>query len=336
MNAKTMNPEDPWQSIVRPEQAARISGRRIDPQLPWDLFWAVDSAHHCLLVLQHRTEATPSRRLPKLRGLRVEAQLVSEGQQLVIRLLDREQKAIFYRFCTDVVQATALAKTEKEAVERFLGRTWRWHRLLRAGRAPGLTEEQQRGLIGELRLLEQRLLPLLGATASTRCWTGPLDAPRDFEISAVHVEAKTCGPTQTGVVISSEQQLDLAGCDRLFLYVAKVAVAAEAPEDGVTVTDAAKRARAAIEAVNPLAVDIFEERLFATGFDWDHDYSDRPWLVTGETLFEVRDEFPRLTPGMIPAGVENLSYRLALRTCADYEVDFAALEAAVKGDSDGA
>ena len=319
-----------------PEQATRISGRRVDPQLPWDLFWAVDNENHCLLVLQHSTVASHSRRLPKLRGLRVEAQEVPDGQQLVIRLLDREQRPIFYRFCTDVVQATALAKTEQEAVERFLGRTWRWHRLLRAGRAPGLTEEQQRGLIGELRLIEQRLLPLLGATASSRCWTGPLDAPRDFEIAAVHVEAKTCGPTQTGVVISSEQQLDSAGCDRLFLYVAQVAVATEAPEDGVTVTDAAKCARAAIEAANPLAVDIFEERLFATGFDWDHDYSDRPWLVTGETLFEIRDEFPRLTPSMIPAGVENLSYRLALRTCADYEVDFAALEAAVKGDSDGA
>ncbi len=336
MNVKTMNSEDPWRDIVRPEQTARISGRRVDPQLPWNLFWAVDGDDHCLLVLQHRTETTPSRRLPKLRGLRVEAQVVPEGQQLLIRLLDREQRAIFYRFCSDVVQAAALAKTEQEAVERFLGRTWRWHRLLRAGRAAGLTDQQQRGLIGELRLIEKRLLPWLGATASTRCWTGPLDAPRDFEISAVHIESKTRSPTQTGVLISSEQQLDLAGCDRLFLFVAQVAAATEAPEDGITVTDAAQSARSAIEAVNPLAVDIFEERLFATGFDWDQDYTDRRWLVAGEALFEVREEFPRLAPSMIPAGVENVNYRIALRMCADYEIDFATLEAAVKGDSDGA
>ncbi len=335
MSAKMMKAEDPWRAIARPERAERISGRRVDSHLPWGLFWAVDSDDHCLLVLRHATEPVPSRRLPKLRGLRVEALPAPDGQQLLIRLLDREQRALFHRFCADVVQATALAKTEQEAVERFLGRTLRWHRLLRAGRVAGLTEDEQRGLVGELRLIEKRLLPLLGATASIRCWTGPLDAPRDFEISAVHIEAKTRGPTQTRVVISSEQQLDSAGCERLFLHVAQVAVAPEGAEGGITVADAARRARSAIQAVNPLAVDIFEERLFATGFNWDHDYSDRPWLVTGETLFEVREGFPRLTPGMVPAGVENVSYRLSLRTCADYRVDFAVLEAAIKGVHDG-
>ena len=329
-----MTSEDPWKDIHPPEQATLISGRRIDPQLPWDLFWAVDSDGHCLLVLQHGTEATPSRRLPRLRGLRVEAQAVSEGEQILIRLLDREQREIFYRFCRDVVRATGLAKTEKEAVERFLGRTWRWHRLLRTGRDAKLTDEQQRGLIGELRMIEKHLLPLLGATASARCWTGPLDAPRDFEISTVHIEAKTRGPTQKGVVISSEQQLDSAGCDRLFLYVAQIAAAADGPEGEITVTDAAKRVRSAIEARNPVAVEVFEERLFATGFDWEDDYSEQPWLVTGEILFEVRDEFPRLTPCMIPSGVEYVSYRLALGECEDYRASFAVLEAAVEGDSD--
>ena len=329
-----MTSEDPWKGIRPPEQAA-LNGRRVDPGLPWNLFWAVDGDRHCLLVLQHGTEAPPSRRLPRLRGLRVEAQAVPEGGQILIRLLDQEQREIFYPFCTDVVRATGLAKTEQEAVERFLGRTWRWHRLLRTGRDAKLTDEQQRGLIGELRLIEKHLLPLLGATASARCWTGPLDAPRDFEISTVHIEAKTRGPTQKGVVISSEHQLDSAGCERLFLYVAQIAAATEGPEGGITVTDAAKRVRSAIEARNPVAVEVFEERLFATGFDWEHDYSEQPWLVTDETLFEVRDEFPRLTPSMIPSGVEYVSYRLALGECEDYRVSFAILEAAVEGDSDG-
>lgn len=335
MSAKTMSSEDPWQSIEPPKEAARISGRRVDPQLPWDLFWALDGDGQCLLVLQHGTETTPSRRLPRLRGLRVEAQAVSEGQQLVIRLVDREQRAIFYRFCTDVVRACALAKTEQEAVARFLGRTWSWHRLLSTGRDTRLTDEQQRGLIGELRLIEEHLLPLLGAAAAVRCWTGPLDAPRDFEISTLHIEAKTRGPTRNAVVISSPQQLDLAGCESLFLYVVQIVAATGGPTGGTTVAEAAKRVHSAIQAMNPTALDAFEERLLATGFDWDHDYSDQAWLVTGETLFEVRDDFPRLTPDMIPASVENVSYRLALQGCEDYQVGFAVLEAAVRGDNDG-
>ena len=73
----------------------------------------------------------------------------------------------------------------------------------------------------------------------------------------------------------------------------------------------------------------------ATGFDWGHDYSDQAWLITCETLFEVRDDFPRLTPSMIPAGVENVSYRVALHECENYQADLAVLEAAVLEDNDG-
>lgn len=326
--------EDPWKGIRPPDDAALISARRIDPSLPWDLFWAVDGERHSLLVLRHTTDPPPPRRLPRLRGLRVEAQTVSRGEQILVRLLDREQSEIFYRFCLDVVQATTLAKTEQEAVERFLGRTWRWHRLLRSGRDAKLTAERQRGLIGELRLIEKHLIPLLGPTTAVRCWVGPLDAPRDFEIASVHLEAKTRGPAQNAVVVSSEQQLDSAGCDRLFLHVAQIAAATEGPEGGMSVTDAARRVQSAIEAQDPLAGELFEERLFATGLDWEHDYSDQPWLVTSETLFEVVDEFPRITPNMLPAGVENVSYRLAIAECRGYEVDVAVLAAAVAGASD--
>ncbi len=137
MSEKTTTSEDPWKDIQPPEQAASITGRRIDPELPWNLFWAVDVDRRCLLVLQHHTGAAPSRRLPKLRGLRVEARTLVDREQILIRLVDREQREIFYRFCMDLVRAASMAQTEAEAVERLLGRTWRWHRLLRSGRTPG-------------------------------------------------------------------------------------------------------------------------------------------------------------------------------------------------------
>ncbi len=323
-----MTSEDPWQGI-RPPAPPGLNARRVDHDAPWDLFRAIDGNGHRLLLLQHRTgAATPSSRLPRLQGLRIEAQTVPDGERLLIRLLDGEQKEVFHSFCEDVVRATGLATTEEEAVERFLGRTWRWHRLLRTGRSAKLTDSRQRGLMGELRLLEKRLLPVLGAADAARCWTGPLHARRDFEIAAVHVEAKARRPTQSAVTISSEQQLDSDGCDRLFLYVAEVA-AMEGPDGGLDLTEAARRVRGAFASESPLAAAIFEERLFAAGFDWEHDYSDQPWLLATETLFEVRDEFPRITTDTIPTGIDNASYRLALAQCEDYRADFPTLEAAL-------
>ena len=335
MSEKTTTSDDPWEGIQPPEEETLISGRRIDPDLPWGLFWAVDIDCRCLLVLQHGADAKSSRRLPELRGLAVEARVLDGDRLIVIRLVDTEQREIFYRFCMDVVRATRAAGSEAEAVELFLGRTWRWHRLLRSGRDSRLTDEEQRGLLGELRLIEEHLLPVLGPAAAVRCWTGPLDAPRDFEISTVHVETKTRTPMRSAVTVSSESQLDPGGCDRLFLHVVTIGPATEGSEGAVTVTDAARRVLGQIEDQDPLAAETFEERLLATGFDWEHDYADSSWLVTEESLFEVKDEFPRITRSLVPPGIEDVRYSLGLPVCEDWRVDFAVLKGALAGESDG-
>ena len=189
-----MASDDPWRDISA-AHASQINARRVTQATPWGLYWAVDAERNVLLILQHRGTIRRSRRLPRLRGLWVEAQPADGGsdERIVIRLTDQEQRDIFLRFCRDIVDATVLAQTEEQAVERFLARTWRWHRLLQGGRDKRLGDDEQRGLIGELVVLERHLLPVLGALDAVRCWTGPLDAPHDFEISRIHVEAKAQG-----------------------------------------------------------------------------------------------------------------------------------------------
>ena len=234
--------------ISPPAQASQISARRVTQETPWGLYWAVDAERNVLLILQHRGTVRRSRRLPKLRGLRVEAQPADDGsdERIVIRLTDPEQREIFLRFCRDIVDATILAQTEDQAVERFLARTWRWHRLLQGGSDKRLGDAEQRGLIGELVLLERHLLPVLGPLDAVRCWTGPLDAPHDFEISRIHVEAKARGSATPRVVISSEHQLQSGNANRLFLHVTEVSTALEGGSDALTVTDIASRIRLAL------------------------------------------------------------------------------------------
>ena len=67
-----------------------------------------------------------------------------------------------------------------------LSRTWRWHHLLRGGRGTLLSPEEQKGLLGELFVLERLLLPRMDASSAVTAWRGPLGAPKDFEI------AKSC------------------------------------------------------------------------------------------------------------------------------------------------
>ena len=330
-----MASDDPWRDISAP-QASQINARRVTPATPWGLYWAVDAERNVLLILQHSGTSRRSRRLPRLRGLRVDAQPADSGsdERIVIRLTDTEQRDIFLRFCRDIVEATALAQTEEQAVERFLARAWRWHRLLQGGRDKRLGDDEQRGLIGELVVLERHLFPALGALDAVRCWTGPLDAPHDFEISRIHVEAKARGSATPRVMISSEHQLESGNAERLFLHVTEVTTATEGGQDALTVTEIASRIRLALAGRDMAAVEIFEERLAAVGFDWTDDYSDKSWVVGQEAVYEVREGFPRITPAMVPGGVGNVRYMISLPDCEDFRVVPASLPISASGAAD--
>ena len=328
---------DPWKPIKRPDKMSTVTARRVDSSSPWGVFWAVDVDGNCLLMLQHGRDAMVPRRLPKLRGLQVETRLPEEGPHglLVIRLLEREQREIFHRLCLDIVAATVAAKAEEEAVERFLGRTWRWHRLLRSGRDGRLSEEEQRGLAGELRFLGRHLFPTLGIAVAVRCWTGPLDAPKDFEIGRTSVEVKARRGTATPQVpIASEHQLDSSGVGSLLLYVAEVTAATE-DTVALTITEIAEEVRSVIAAREPAAIELFEERLLSMGFDWEDDYSDKRWFTGREHLFEVREGFPRITASMVPGGVQNVHYSISLPECESFRVDISELKNLLSGGSCG-
>ena len=332
-----MTTDDPWRGIDPPTEGARISARRVpDSGTPdWGLYWALDSRHQCLLILQHRSGHS-SRRLPRLRGLRVEAQPTEEeaGQRLIIRLTDGEQREVFHRFCVDIVDATRPSRSEAEAVERFLGRTWRWHRLLRGGGDGRLSLEEQKGLIGELCVLERQLIPTIGPADAVRAWTGPVGAPKDFQVGWIGIEAKTHSPHVPSVRISSAEQLDTAGTARLFLHIVEVSGAPDDTES-VTITDIASRVRGVIAALDMSAAIQFEERLNATGFDWNDDYSDSPLLIGDASLYEVLEGFPRVTPPMFQPGVEDVRYSVVLSRCESFRVDMTVLIQAISGEADG-
>ena len=331
--------DDPWKEIASSPEASEISARRIPEagSTLWGLYWAVDAQSHCLLILQVGSGIRKSQRLPRLRGLPVEASPTEDrtGERVIIRLTDHEQREVFHRFCVDVVEATRVAKSADEAIERFLARTWRWHRLLRSGQDGRLSEEEQKGLIGELRVIERCLLEVVDARDAVEGWTGPLGAPKDFELGLVAIEAKARSPQRAEVRISSVDQLDSAGMSRLFLSVIELGAAFDNSALAVTITDLATRVRSQIAALDMSAAIVFDERLAATGFDWEEDYSDRRWNIGDEVLYEVADGFPRLTPSMVPAAVDDVRYTISMAGCEGFRVAQTTLAAAITGDTDG-
>ena len=335
-----MTSDDPWEGIEASAARSQISARRIPDAGSggWGMYWGVDAERHCLLILQCGSADRRSHRLPRLRGLSVDSSKTEDGlgERVVIRLTDGEQRDVFHRFCVDVVEATRVSRTAREAVERFLARTWRWHRLLRSGRDGRLSDDEQKGLIGELRVIERRLLRMTGARKAVEGWTGPLGAPKDFQFGLVVIEAKARSPQSSDVSISSLNQLDPGRATRLFLSVTEVAGALDNSAGAVTVTDVAARVRAAITGLDTSATTLFEERLAAVGFDWEDDYADSYWVVGDETLYEVMAGFPHITPSMVPAAVDHVRYTISLSGCENFRVPAATLGEAIIGVQHGA
>ena len=323
---------DPWEEIAPPSIADSVAARRVDAKLPWNFYWARGVDGGVLLTLRHATDSAPTAQLPRLRDIEVTLSRPDESdtQILAFKLLDSNQRDIFQTLCQDIISAAAQAQSEAEAVSVALSRTWRWHHLLRGGRGSLLSPEEQKGLLGELFVLERLLLPRMDASSAVTAWRGPLGAPKDFEIARVAIESKTRrGGATPSVSITSESQLDESGVDVLFLHVVELD---EAPMDGnrgVTLHDVAERIRGWIHSVAPGSTGIFETRLSAAGYRMEDDYSDHRWLEGATRIYWVSGEFPRVTSAEVRSGVSNVRYSVSLSDCEPFSTLVSALDEAL-------
>lgn len=326
---------DPWAEIESPRTAASITAHRVDADGLWNFFWGRDIDQKCLLILNHSTSPTPARQLPRLKGIDVSEipENSCESGMMIWKLLDSSQRDIFHRLCTDIITSACRATSEAEAVKIAVARTWRWHHLLRGGTDGRLSQEDQKGLIGELLVLENHLLPCLPAIDVVSAWQGPLGSPKDFEIGRVAIEAKARRGTATPYIsISSEHQLDTSGTDSLFLCVTELTRATSESLDGFNVTDVAKRIREIIALADDDAVTLYESLLLAAGFHWEDDYTDSLWLMGSTHLYHVDDEFPSITSRTLSLGVSEVKYSISLNSCEPFLVPDATLNAILIGN----
>lgn len=306
---------NPWYGL----EAGKIDTRRVDASARWNWFWAVMPRNDMALVLQLSELPDPLPDLPKLRNLEIRFQTLPGGPILYVRLKDSAQLELFETLCRDVMAAGELASTEAEALERAIGRTFRWHYLLRGGKLEALTEEAQKGLIGEIEILKL-LMASLGAKPALAAWTGPSGAPKDFELKADCIEVKARrGASQPFVKIASEHQLADVPDRRLWLSV--LAVDKVQHPHGRTLTEYVCEVTELLERTEPSAIMDWDLHLVDAGYDTLHDYSAWRWIVSSPEFHSVAEGFPRIT-APVPLGVSGVTYALALSACTPFLADW--------------
>ncbi len=316
---------DPWKQLSPGVREGEATAIRVDANGRWDFFWARDIESRPMLVLRHASPIVADAQLPDLRAIRIgDVSDGFRGHVLSLTLIDASLRDLFLTLCLDVIEHAGAAQSEAEAVEVAIGRTWRWHYLLRGGRRELLSEAVQVGLLGELFVLEKVALNQLPASTAVAAWRGPLRSPQDFQFGDGAIEVKSGTAPHDVLNITSEEQLDATKWTVLLLAVVTWRQQSEGAE-AESVTDAALRIRGAIEAADRAAAARFVGLLTAAGFDFRDDYSRWRWERTGVAVYRVGDGFPALVPAMIPAGVEDVGYALRRSACEPWRTPDAAL-----------
>jgi len=274
------------------------------------------------ILMEVKTQALSAHNnYPEAHGFCVDAEMLEPGRygrtRLMVTLTDGRYRDIFHALAEDVVTKLAEVNTEKEAVSIFINRLSRWQSFMRKHGAAGLSLEARRGLIGELFLLRNHLLGRCSQDDAIASWKGCKGANHDFQFYLGSIEVKsTNSNTPHAFHVSNINQLDSPGQGQLFVFLVLVD---ESESGEASLPDVIDSLRDEFEGSS---LDIFEEALIDAGYTEGQReiYLSPRYTLRREYFYRVDDSFPRLRENVLPSGVEEVKYQVAISACAEFEV----------------
>ena len=158
---------------------------------------------------------------------------------LTFLLLKEEQRGVFATFCCDIIDCSRTAANEAEALELVVRRYRQWSRLLESQPAGLMDEFSQKGLLGELLFLEERINAMSSAFDAIQGWIAPEKGAQDFVYGDGWFEIKSVSSTACSIRISSLSQL--ANFDNGHLIVKRIDKAAPGKIGAFSLNDAVRR-----------------------------------------------------------------------------------------------
>lgn len=289
-----------------------------------------------LLVVRSRS-VHASDVFPASSGFEVTIETVSPGPngsvRICLELSEARYGEVFAVLADDVADAVIRSGSDREGVPALIGRLNTWQRFLKRHGDGLLSEEERTGLFAELYLLKEILAAGMAASVAVAAWRGPWAEAQDFRFRqcSVEVKAATNSGAATSLLVSNLVQLDERQVPCLLVRHFGLARAAKR---GETLADMVDAIIGVTTTADPSAGIRFSDSLLELGYSPAHraEYSREGYTVLSDTFFLVRDAFPRLRAGDVPAGVLACSYSLHLPACLPYLIDATEAGRLIHGD----
>jgi len=230
---------------------------------------------------------------------------------LLISLADNSLSSIFAVLSEDLFNYVSSITQEDKLILSLQNRFLKWKELFVLANSPGLSQEKQVGLFGELYLLKKFFLQTKQIEKSLDLWVGPDAGIRDFEKNNSAIEVKTTqSHNHQKIRISSERQLDTTLLDNLFLFHLSLEKRNGSEYSLNTIIDELY----SIIGDNKLFSNILRHKLISVGYFKHHksNYNDISYLIRSEDFYLVSGNFPRIEENNLLKGVGDVHYSIVL------------------------
>lgn len=222
-------------------------------------------------------------------------------------------------YAKDLVDAAALVPSQAALINLLKQRLLLWKKLFQSGNAGCLEKFQIKGLMAELLALRSFLKSSQGGMADiVFAWTGPRKTDQDFVFSDLAVEVKAVAPTADRVGIASIEQLESATTPiQLWIYYLREA----APDENNCLCLMGLIAELeSLLSSAPNGLLVFRERLLEAGYVEHECYESACFNIMKREKYLVAAGFPRLSTSIVPNGVTDITYSLALSAIAPFKI----------------
>lgn len=234
------------------------------------------------------------------------------GHILTVICQDKEFYEIFEVLCQDLVDSSAAAEGQLEAISLLKVRLNSWTQLFKSFK--GMGKKEVYGLAAEISFLSH----WISLGQDLKCWTGPEGSPQDFINEKIKkaVEIKATSSDFTAVRISSLEQLDFNGT--LHLCVFPITACDSSSHNAKTITSLVRNLQSNLDETS---LAIFRKKLMLSGYSEDNDLDGYTFEIGEPLFYKVGMGFPRLIKANIAIEISNCSYDINLNKCTNFLID---------------
>lgn len=240
---------------------------------------------------------------------------------LVFLLEDEELLDIFISFAIDL--ETLIQKNDNITLLEIYNRYTYWLKMFKTINSVA-SESTIKGLINELYILDEIMIPKYGVQDALSGWIGSDNAQKDFAYgNGVWYESKAINFGKGTVKISSIEQLqsDFNG----YLLINEFESTSSDNSKGYNLFVILNKIKNQIDSEMDLI--LFYEKIANLGFqlkiftDEDLEENSYRYIIHNERAYLVDGNFPRLVRENLPTGIGKVEYEIILSDIEEFKVD---------------